>query len=113
MQLPGCKFSVNRGQTTVSGIRFNAADSDVHGDEETVVCPLSCSYRALLDEARPTVLLRHRALLVVRRLGALVGHLEEQQIGQLLDVVAIRHAVVTQDVAVIPEFLDDARCVHQ
>lgn len=60
-----------------------------------------------LDEARPTVLLRHRALLVVRRPGALVGHLEEQQIGELLDVVAIRHAVVTQDVTVVPEFLDD------
>lgn len=33
----------------------------------------------LLDEARPIVFLRHRALLVVRRLGALVGHLEEQK----------------------------------
>jgi hypothetical protein len=36
-----------------------------------------------LDEARPTVLLRHRTLLVIRRLGSLVGHLEEQQIGKL------------------------------
>ena len=32
----------------------------------------------LLDEAGPDVLLRHDAGLVVRRLGALVGHLEEQ-----------------------------------
>ena len=65
-----------------------------------------------LDEARPTVLLRHGALLVVRRLGALVGHLEEQQIGELLDVVAVGHAVVAQDVAVVPEFLDDGGCIH-
>ena len=65
-----------------------------------------------LDEARPIIFFRHRALLVVRRLGALVGHLEEQQIGELLDVVAIRHAVVTQDVAVVPEFLDDFPVSH-
>jgi len=46
-----------------------------------------------LDEARPTILLRHPTLLVIWRLGSLVGHLEEQQIGELLDVVALRHAV--------------------
>ena len=65
-----------------------------------------------LDEARPTVLLRHRALLVIRRLSALVGHFEEQQIGELFDVVAVRHTVVAQDVAVVPEFLDDGGCIH-
>ena len=37
----------------------------------------------------------------------LVVHLEEEQVGQLLDVVAVRHAVVAQDVAVVPETLDD------
>ena len=56
----------------------------------------------LLERGRPTVLVRHRAFLVVWRLGALVGHLEEQQIGQLFDIVAIGHAVVAQDVAVVP-----------
>ena len=55
-----------------------------------------------LDETRPTALLCHRALLLVWRLGALVSHLEEKQIGELFDVVAIRHAVVAQDVAVVP-----------
>ena len=39
-------------------------------------------------------------------------HLDEQQIRQLLDVVTIRHAVVAQHIAVVPEFLDDGRCVH-
>ena len=85
-------------------------------------------------------LLWHRALLVaclraarkqVRRLGApacacphadrLVGHLKEQQIRQLLRacpersrrVVTIRHAVVAQDVAVVPEFLDYGAGVHR
>ena len=37
----------------------------------------------------------------------LVGHLEEEQVGELLDVVAVGDAVVAQDVAVVPEALDD------
>ena len=44
--------------------------------------------------------------LVVGRAAALVRHLEEQQVGELLDVVAIAHAVVAQDVAVVPELLN-------
>jgi hypothetical protein len=39
--------------------------------------------------------------------AALVGHLEKEQIGDLLDVVAIVDAVVAQRVAEAPEFLDD------
>ena len=38
---------------------------------------------------------------------ALVGHLEEQQVGDLLDVVAVVDAVVAQGVAEAPELLDD------
>ena len=55
-----------------------------------------------LEEARPTVLLRYRALLVIRRFNPFVGHFEKQQIRQLLHVIAIAHAVVAQDIAVIP-----------
>lgn len=40
-------------------------------------------------------------------LGLLVGHLEEEQVGELLDVVAVGEAVVAEDVAVVPELLDD------
>jgi hypothetical protein len=39
--------------------------------------------------------------------AVLVVHLEEEQVGELLDVVAVGHAVVAQDVAVVPEALDD------
>jgi len=39
--------------------------------------------------------------------GALVGHLEEEQVGELLQVVAVGHAVVAQEVAVVPEATDD------
>ena len=46
---------------------------------------------------------------------SLMGHFEEKQIGKLLYIVAIGHAVVTQDVAVVPETLDDGLgcCVHR
>jgi hypothetical protein len=36
-----------------------------------------------------------------------VGHLKEEQVGELLDVVAVGQAVVPEDVAVIPELLND------
>ena len=38
----------------------------------------------------------------------LVGHLEEQEEGELLEVVLVREPVVSEDVAVRPELLDDA-----
>ena len=37
----------------------------------------------------------------------LVRHLEEQEVGQLLDIVAVGEAVVTEDVAIVPELLDN------
>ena len=37
----------------------------------------------------------------------LVGHLEEKKVGELLDVVAVAHAVVAEDVAVVPKLLDE------
>jgi hypothetical protein len=61
-----------------------------------------------LDEARPVVALGDRRLLLPGRLGLLVGHLEEEQVGELLEVVAVGEAVVAEDVAVGPELVDDA-----
>ena len=34
-------------------------------------------------------------------------HLEEKQVGELLDVVPVGEAVITQDVAVVPQLLND------
>ena len=45
-------------------------------------------------------------------LRPLVGHLEKQQVRQLLDIVAVAHAVVAEDVAVVPELLNDSRWAH-
>src|SRR5579884_1404076 len=39
--------------------------------------------------------------------GLLVLHLEEEQVGELLQVVAVGHPIVAQDVAVVPDALDD------
>ena len=43
--------------------------------------------------------------------GALVGHLQEEQERELLQVVLVAQAVVAQDLAVAPELLDDAVAV--
>ena len=66
----------------------------------------------LLHQRRPGVGGRDGARLVIGRLGALVGHLEEEEIGELFDVVAVAHAVVAQDVAEVPEFADNCGGGH-
>ena len=63
----------------------------------------------LLQQARPAIFRGNLAWLVVWRHRPLVRHLEEQQIRQLFDVVAVAHPVVAKDVAVVPEFLNDLR----
>ena len=45
-----------------------------------------------------------------QELGALVVHLEEEEVGELFQVVAIGDAVVPQNVAVVPDALDDGGC---
>ena len=57
-------------------------------------------------EVLPTVAGRDRLPLAGEPL-TLVGHLQEQQEGELLQVVLIGETVVAQDVAVRPELLDD------
>ena len=57
------------------------------------------------QQGRPVVTLRHDGGAAVRGLCALIGHLQEQQVRELLEVIAVRKAIVTQDVAVVPEFL--------
>lgn len=66
----------------------------------------------LLQEARPVVADWYGALLVEGLLRPLVGHLEEEEKGELLDIVAVAHPVVPEDVAEVPEFLDDCRRGH-
>jgi len=51
-------------------------------------------------ERFPIAILRHFRV-------ALIRHLEEQQVGQLFDIVAVVHAVMAQGMAEAPEFLND------
>jgi hypothetical protein len=45
-------------------------------------------------------------LLIVRRLGKLIGHFEEKQKSDLLQVVAVADTIVPQDVGEVPDFGD-------
>lgn len=60
------------------------------------------------EEALPTELGRHHGRLVVGRLRALVGHLQEQEQGDLLGVGVEGQAGVAQDVGVAPRLVDYA-----
>ena len=48
---------------------------------------------------------------LAQQLGALLVHLQEQQEGDLLDVVAVADALVAQDVGVVPDLGDEAAVV--
>src|SRR6266536_6141858 len=61
-------------------------------------------------QALPAVSLGNARRLVIGRLRALIGHFEEEQVGELLDIVAVGHTIVTQEVTVVPEALDDRLC---
>jgi hypothetical protein len=44
----------------------------------------------------------HQCRPVERRLGLFVGHLQEEQVSELLEVIAVRESVVSEDVAIAP-----------
>jgi hypothetical protein len=58
-------------------------------------------------EGWPTELLGDGAWLVEGWPGSLVGHLQEQEVRELLHVIPVAHAIIPKDVAVVPELLDD------
>ena len=63
-------------------------------------------------EARPVVGGRNAHVAVVGWLAVLVRHLEEDQIGELLQVVAVAHAVIAQGGAEAPDSRNDGGGVH-
>jgi len=60
-----------------------------------------------VEQLLPGELLRDDPVRVQRSVRPLVGHLEEQQIGQLLDVLDGGDPVVTEQVAVRPQLVDE------
>jgi hypothetical protein len=59
------------------------------------------------DEAGPVVVFGDGGLVLVGRAGAFVVHLEEEKVGELLDVVAVGDPVIAEEVAVVPDFVDE------
>src|SRR5690606_16151899 len=58
-----------------------------------------------VEQRRPVIALGHDP--IETELTLLLGHFQEQQIGELLQVVAVRQAVIAEDVAVVPQLVDD------
>jgi len=58
------------------------------------------------DEAGSVVVFGDGGLVFVGRAGALVVHFEEKKIGELLDVIAVGDSVVAEEVAIVPDFVD-------
>jgi len=65
-----------------------------------------------LNQNIPAEALGDRRGLVERCTGLLIRHLEEEQKGQLLQIIPIRETIIPEDIAVIPEFLDECGCGH-
>ena len=65
-----------------------------------------------VQQRLPAEFRRYDRLAFVGRLGELIRHLEEQQQGQLLDVLEAGEPGVAQHAGVAPGPLPDLRCVH-
>src|SRR5690606_9360051 len=65
----------------------------------------------VLHQRGPVPLGRNRRFLA-QVLGALLVHLQEQQVGDLLDVVAVGNALVAQHVRVVPDLGDQLVVSH-
>ena len=66
------------------------------------------------QKTAPAQFRRHKRRPVVGRLGALMGHLQEQQKADLLRIAHVGQAIVTQHMREIPGFIDDvlAKVIH-
>ena len=65
-----------------------------------------------VQQSLPTELRWHDWLVLVGRLGELIRHFEEEQKGQLLDVLETGEPSVAQHAGIAPGPLSDLRCVH-
>ncbi len=66
----------------------------------------------LAAQAGPVEPRRNLRVAVIRLLRVLVRQLQEQQVGELFEVIAIAHPVIAQGVAEVPDFLDKCGGVH-
>jgi hypothetical protein len=66
----------------------------------------------LFQKALPAIVSRNRTQLAAWWLRPPIGHLQEKQIGELLDIVIIAHTVIAKNVTVIPTLLSNRRRCH-
>lgn len=59
------------------------------------------------DQSIPTESFRDRAWFVEWWTALLIGHFEEEEIGQLFDIIAVGETVILENIAVIPKLLDE------
>jgi len=62
----------------------------------------------LCGKAFPGIFFGYGQFPIVWRFAELIGHLQEEEIGELFQIIAIAHAVIAQGVAEAPDFADDA-----
>ena len=63
-------------------------------------------------QAGPAIAVGDVRVAVVGLLRVFVRQLQKQQVSELLQVVAIAHAIVFEGVAKVPDFLDEGGGVH-
>ena len=58
---------------------------------------------------RPSITFRDAGFSLVRRAGVFIGHFQENQVGKLLKIIAVRYTIISQRIAKSPDFGDDIR----
>lgn len=98
--------TISRARTSGDGRSSrSSSDSSRKADEDLGVLELELIILGV-QQPLPGVLRRHDLLWLELSCGALVGHVEEQQVGQLLGVLEDAGAGVAQHVTVGPELVD-------
>ncbi len=102
---------------TQAGLRFGIDGSDQRivalGEvEQHLLILVEQDEAGFAFEVGPAAACGQRVLLNDARFGLLVHHLGEEQEHEFRDVVAVVDAVVAEDVAEVPEFLDDGVIGH-
>ena len=68
-------------------------------------CPLFTA------QALPVVFWRDAHIPIIGWLAVLIGHFQEDEVGELFQIVAVAHAIIAQGVAEAPHFGNDTCCV--
>ena len=66
----------------------------------------------LVFQTLPAVLLGNAHIAIVGRFGILIRHFQEDQIGELFQIIAIAHPIVAQGGTETPDFGDDRGSAH-